>query len=334
MRVWRIGRTAAARTPIASARSGPGRVGQTRFGQTRFGKTRTVLPDPSTLELLGEGGEAEVFALDAHRVLRRWRVDSPTIERRLALTRELAGPAATVGIAVPEVLDTGCDETGRPWFVERRLPGRSLTDELRTADGPRRARLIDDYLDTAQALRTIGCTRPWYGELIADEPLRAPTWSGYLLAALDRQAGAPDAAARAAIPDLDGRLDRLRAEVATVPDPPGGPAMVHFDYFPGNVMCDGDRITAVIDWSVLAIAGDPDLDVALAVAYLGVVDTVRPADHDRVRRWVADHDLGPVVDRYARFGAAWWLPVTDDAAVRPWVVDVLGAPQARFDVRG
>ena len=41
------------------------------------------------------------------------------------------------------------------------------------------------------------------------------------------------------------------------------PGLVHIDYWPGNVLWDGDRISAVVDWEEAAY-GDPGIDVAYA----------------------------------------------------------------------
>ena len=42
---------------------------------------------------------------------------------------------------------------------------------------------------------------------------------------------------------------------------PVPPTLVHVDYWPGNVLWDGDRISAVVDWEEAAL-GDPAIDVA------------------------------------------------------------------------
>ncbi len=42
---------------------------------------------------------------------------------------------------------------------------------------------------------------------------------------------------------------------------PVAPALVHLDYWPGNVLWEGDRISAVVDWEEAAL-GDPAIDVA------------------------------------------------------------------------
>ena len=45
------------------------------------------------------------------------------------------------------------------------------------------------------------------------------------------------------------------------PPPPGERALVHADFFPGNIIWDGDDIAAVIDWESAGL-GDPLADVA------------------------------------------------------------------------
>lgn len=273
-------------------------------------------------EKLGEGGEAEVFAIDERRVLRRFWRDHPSVPRRLALVGEISAGAGALDVAVPQVLDHGIDEEGRPWFEEVRLPGRSMTAALADVSGRGRSALFESYMETALSLRKVEIERPWFGELIAEEPLRRTSWSTYLLDALERQLAAADPASLARIDGLHAVLDDIRLATTRVGEPES--SIVHFDYFPGNVMCDGRRITAVIDWSVLSIVGDPDLDVALADAYLGVVATVTAVDRAQTRSWLQAYGPSDGVHLYGRWGAAWWLPVEDDQALRRWVVGTLG----------
>lgn len=79
----------------------------------------------------------------------------------------------------------------------------------------------------------------------------------------------------------------------------------------------------MIDWSVLAIAGDPDLDVALAAGYLGLTPTATDSDRTWARDWLAERELTEVARRYQRWGAAWWSPMDDDPRLRAWVADTL-----------
>lgn len=271
---------------------------------------------------LGEGGEAEVFALGDDTVLRRWRRDHPSIANRIAFTSEVAAGAAHLDFAVPEILDHHVDEQGRPCFVERRLPGRSMTEALADASGRQREALLTSYLETAASLREISLRRPWFGEVLADDPIRTASWGSYLHRVLDRQVADADAAAYPEV-DIDAVRERLHEDIAAIASPE--PALLHFDYFPGNVMCDDTRITAVIDWSVLSIIGDPDLDVALAVEYFAVTPTAVEADSAFALSWLRENGFAESAEFYRRWGAAWWLPGSYDENIRSFVTGVLGS---------
>lgn len=277
------------------------------------------------MEKIGEGGEAEVFALDDDRVLRRMRADHPSIPRRIELMAAVARSADDLDVDVPELLDHGVGDDGLPWFVERRLPGRSMTEALAEVTDRQREELFESYLSTARSLRRIDYPADTYGELITEEPLRSSTWAGYLTDALDRQARACDPRAYPEATDLALTVADIRDRAADRPDPTK-PSLVHFDYFPGNVLCDDHRITAVIDWSVLAVAGDPDLDVALAAAYLGVTPTATADDAAFCRAWLADNGLADTAEFYERWAATWWSPLDEDPNIRSWVAGVLSEP--------
>lgn len=92
----------------------------------RFG----VAPDA----LLGHGAEAWVYALDDDRVLRVLRDGGRKADvlRRMALVEGLA--LAQPVYRLPEVLDVG-EVAGRTYAIERRLPGRSMLEELGRIEG-------------------------------------------------------------------------------------------------------------------------------------------------------------------------------------------------------
>lgn len=84
--------------------------------------------------LLGHGGEAWVYALDDERVLRVLHDGGGKADvlRRTALVEELA--LSRPVCRLPEVLDVGEFE-GRTYAIERRLPGRSVLEELGRVEG-------------------------------------------------------------------------------------------------------------------------------------------------------------------------------------------------------
>lgn len=102
--------------------------------------------------LLGRGGEASIYALDADRALRVLHRggDVAQLRRNQGLLRGLVSTA--VPFELPQILEIG-EIGGRTYAVERRLPGRPLTEHLKTTGGSGRDRLIEAYLEAAQALR-------------------------------------------------------------------------------------------------------------------------------------------------------------------------------------
>ncbi|MCU1393972.1 MAG: hypothetical protein JWM34_2400 [Ilumatobacteraceae bacterium] len=81
--------------------------------------------------------------------------------------------------------------------------------------------------------------------------------------------------------------------------------LVHGDFKPGNVLLDGDRLTAVLDWET-AHLGDPHEDLGW------VTNPVRAREHRIVGHWDPDH----LFERWSR-RTGW--PV-DAEAVRWWQV--------------
>lgn len=97
-----------------------------------------------------------------------------------------------------------------------------------------------------------------------------------------------------AVHDLGVEFGRLHARINGLPAPPElvapkvllhyvqgdkpagrAQALLHLDYHPLNVLTDGTRITAVIDW-VNALPGDPRADFARTVSILRIAPIAPP----------------------------------------------------------
>jgi aminoglycoside phosphotransferase (APT) family kinase protein len=164
---------------------------------------------------------------DALRVFRPTQADG---FRRELLAMQVARSG---GIPVPEVRATGVWRE-RPVMLLSWLPGRSLAQELLAH--PRR-------------LWTLGVQ---FGRMQAD------------IHAVPATVAVPLAGAdwiELAGPEESALQERLRGL------PPRAAALLHLDYHPLNVLTDGRRITAVLDWTN-ARFGDPRADVARTNAIL------------------------------------------------------------------
>jgi hypothetical protein len=266
--------------------------------------------------LLGRGGEAFVYALDAERVARIYHpgANRATVDARTLLLQELAGSAHCVPFAIPAVIETRVLNE-RIVTVERRLPGRPLNEVLGETMGSTRTKLIHAYLTAAAQIADLVAARPWYGDLMGSDAIRTATFGDYL----EKRAARSLAAAGNPFVHVDPK-----ALASALPEPATG-ELVHLDAFPGNMLTDGEEITAVVDFGVVAIIGDRRLDPLSAVAYLTPAITPTATDEDRriAHAWLNEQGLADLFLPAQRWIAAFWSFAYDDEPLYRWCQSIL-----------
>ena len=264
--------------------------------------------------LIGAGGESRVFALDAERVLRV--LGGPPDLAVVDLVRGWTG--VDRGVRVPAVLEVG-RTGGQHWTVDVRVPGESLAGWLgRGQREARRRAVLAEYLDVAGCLRRLPIASGGFRALFVPDAVPA---GATLVELLQERAEYGMAFGgnllRGVLPDLDAILARLWADLGRRD---AVPAFVHNDYFPGNVMTDGERITGVIDVSVHALAADPVMDEVGAACFVELVDYPDAgADAAWLSARLAER-LGTdawLVDAYRRWYALYY---SMDPALLDWSV--------------
>jgi Ser/Thr protein kinase RdoA (MazF antagonist) len=182
------------------------------------------------LTLIGEGREAEVFALDDARVLRLAR--DAHFEPALQAEHDALVAAAAAGAPVPRVFERVSVE-GRPGLVLERLGQRNLLLEI----GSRPWRVLPIG-------RELGRLHSRIHGAVAPESLESvhARLRGRLASPL-----VPDPVRAAAL----ARLERL----------PAGDRLCHGDFHPGNVLRPAGGGVVAIDWTG-ASRGAPAADVA------------------------------------------------------------------------
>lgn len=257
-----------------------------------------------------------MYALDDGRVARvpHHRGDPSRIRHRRELVEELASRGAP--FALPTVLEVGEIE-GLTYTVEQRLRGVSVLEQLRHVEGPGRARLIEAHLEAAAALGDLHLVpRGWYGDLLAEDPIRTPTWREYL------EARAATSLERSA-PALRG-VDPVA--VATDLPEPNQAAFVHLDAFAGNMLAVHGAISAVLDIGPTSVSGDRRLDPLAAAVYLSspeITGAVTPQDLDVARSWLRAARLDDWFEPARRWLAAYWSFAVDDRPLQDWCHFVL-----------
>ncbi|MGH2859356.1 MAG: phosphotransferase family protein [Solirubrobacteraceae bacterium] len=174
--------------------------------------------------------------------------------RQARVLRALAG---TPGVAVPEVLvvDTGAP----PLFVMEHIRGESFEPWWDVVPVPPSPRAVDARARAAaRMLAALAAVDPADVGL-RDEPVLSPgdelaRWTAlYETVGEDLRAG-----------EQDLRL----ALAARVPasEPGMRPAVVHGDYRLGNILFDGERVGAIIDWEIWSV-GDRRCDLAWLMVF-------------------------------------------------------------------
>jgi putative membrane protein len=242
-------------------------------------------------------------------------------ERRRVLCDRLA--ELDLGFRTPLVLNRG-DVDGVPFFVEERMTGQDMAAALPRLDGATRLRAFDSYLDAVIALGVVSLGESWWGEVLADRPLRAPTWAQFLCDRVRASAAAAVPRVRADLPELDRCVANFCEEVRTLRV--GSPQLVHGDFFPGNVIVDEQgEVVGVVDFASLTMVGDPAMDVVGALAFLDITPGVLPSDvrhvRQRVERLAPDALLRE--STYRRFYAMRYLHALDDPPLYRWCLDTL-----------
>lgn len=267
--------------------------------------------------LLGAGGEARVFALDAQRVLRipHARTSTGDLEARRDLLDAVAGAGI---VALPEVVEHRT-VAGRSVVVERRLPGRSALDVLGEA-GTDRGALVRHHLEVAASVAALPCPTGRFGELWGAWAITTDTFRSWAIARLEVSLQRSRWCARV---DPAAITDELLGVLPT-PVPPA-PVLVHLDAYLGNMLADGGRITALLDFGAMAIGGPPDLDPVAAIAYLApeITPTATAADRDVALAWARDHGLADAIGPAERWLAAYWSFATDDVELQRWCRRIL-----------
>lgn len=265
---------------------------------------------------LGAGSEAQVYALGEDRIVRLMHPGARLVEAeaRAALLREIAANARHLPFRTPAV-ESVHEMDGRVLAIEARLPGEPVSHLLTLCEGEDREKLLADYLDSAAAISTIAVARPAFGPLLGGESLRTARWEGFV------QARSRDSLATCP-PDLRAAV-ALAAE--TMLPEPERPALVHLDYFPGNVLARHNRVTAVLDFGPSTVIGDARMEAWSAVAYLDPELSPAATDADRAQAmaWLAQHNLISDYMPAKRWLAAAWSFAHDDAALMVWCRRIL-----------
>ena len=205
--------------------------------------------DLASLEKLGEGYEAEIFAWEDGQALRLFREghERNVEPERIAIPAALAGgiPAPRIG----EALSLG----GREGTIMERIDGENLLDLV----GRKPWFMTRESWETGKIHAKLNALPAPEG--IATVHERAREWIGNV--------------------EVPPHLAALAEE--TLEGLEGGDRFCHSDFHPGNILLEPGGRRVVIDWGFCA-SGPPESDVARTVALLRLGEPLDPSPAMRV----------------------------------------------------
>jgi Ser/Thr protein kinase RdoA (MazF antagonist) len=236
--------------------------------------------------LLGKGSESSVYALDQARVLRIYGRGASLdyIQARVTFYTQLA--TQRPAFAIPVVLDYGVIDA-HPYSIEQRMHGHDFARILPQLTGQDRTHALISYLNLAMQIGTIAFPDALFGEMILPYgALQRQTWPQFLCDRVQQTLATSQSDVEQDVPQVDHLLESFYTRVRQLLALPAK-ALVHGDYFPGNVFID-DTLTvyAVGDFGYSTVVGDPQMDIAGAILFLEVISDYQEGDTQLLLRYL------------------------------------------------
>jgi putative membrane protein len=222
-------------------------------------------------QLLGSGGESEVFAIDHDRVLRLYRDRHEAPHRTAAQLQVLyqSWSDSEIGLELPLIIELG-QLNERFFTVDRRFSGRNFSGWLQSADIAQRRAALITFLDATERLQQLRSPVRGFARLIGDG---APQQFSTLVELLSSMLSGPTQSSRDQlerdVPHIADTWNQLHAALA---QRSVAPKVVHGDVCPSNAYLSkgpqGPVVTGIADFSPHTVHADPLMDIAGAVIFL------------------------------------------------------------------
>lgn len=273
------------------------------------------MPEVSPVDL-GTPGRTHVFLVDDIVLKCDDRIGSSSMIREASALELLDGS----GLPVPRLLDSGVFDDKRRWVVIERMPGERTPDALIPAHELSPA--LGAQMGTVIARLHAVVEPPGFGAWALETERSLVDEDRARTAALVKMSEDESIVPRAEIERVAGLL----AVTAGALEGFAGPVLAHRDVQPRNVLVDGDRITALLDFESSG-GGDPAEDfrtigldwsapgfAAFADAYFAGGGSLGPDGADRV----VHHVLGWALIVFAYLGriAPAYIPAARTAVDR------------------
>lgn len=223
---------------------------------------------------LSAGMEAEVYALDANRVLKLYPVAADLTRLQTLRDFYAALDRRAAPFALPRILDLAA-EAGLIVAVEQRLAGTPLMTFLPLLAPERLDLVMRRYLDAALAVPRCAAGPVFAGrKLFASTGADSADWHQFLARELQSAMTRVAPYLQRDVPGFAHWFSRLQQALAQPYI--GAEHLIHGDFCPGNLLVDDNlQVTALLDFGILTMVGDPLFDIATAWVFFDMYDELR-----------------------------------------------------------
>ena len=285
-------------------------------------------------QLIGSGGESEVFAFDQDRVLRLYRGRHEAPRRTTMQLRALyeGWRGTDIGIELPLIMEMG-ERNGRFYSVDRRFSGRNFSSWLQSADITQRRPALISFLDATEKLQQLPSPVAGFARLIGDgAPQQFATLGELLASMLQGRLQTSRPLLERDVPGVSEVWSRLHADLG---QRSAVPALVHGDVCPPNAYVSrgphGPVVTGIGDFSPHTVNGDPLMDLAGAMIFLELEPYAdAPADAAWLEAVAVERhgrEIVPWINVYRRFyGFYFSNSYAFDPTLYAWCLRQLSRP--------
>ncbi|TDW83468.1 aminoglycoside phosphotransferase family protein [Kribbella sp. VKM Ac-2566] len=208
------------------------------------------------MELIGQGMEGAVYDLGDGTVRKVWFDRRPEDVRPLkAFLDELP----ELPFRTPRIREITAGEDGLAVSVEDKLTGVPLHEAGLPEDVA-----LDAFVAVVEALREVRPGPASKAMPVVGQPFWGRSWGESLAGLVRRRAEASRAHLERDVSGFPALLDDVLHGLTQLED---ASSVVHGDICPPNLLMDGQRVAAVLDWGFLSTAGDSTFEASLAAGF-------------------------------------------------------------------
>ncbi len=246
-------------------------------------------------EIIGKGGEGIIVEYKGKALKIYYKATESYLQQLQNLQKTIASHG--LSFVVPQILEIGnVEETF--YTIENKLVGVQM-DKMIPALSPKdRQTLFRSYYDAIKQIHSITLPDRSYGQLIdTPERITSATWTDFLIQKLRQKVDKTKTRHANTVTDYEQKAllletiikDNIHTEEKR---------LVHSDYYLNNVLATNDlSISAVLDFSVHAVVGDPRLDISGVLSWNAMDKNIQPDDYSFLYE-IARNDYGDDLDMY------------------------------------